>query len=115
MSASIALGLLAYLTRSLIPAMIAHGAADMLLEPAYLFRHPEFVWKTLSARPIWEGVTSTFPGILLTIVRALSPKHIFAGDPFQIFTIAAWVLVISTLLAIFAFINLQRVSRPNAL
>jgi membrane protease YdiL (CAAX protease family) len=115
MSASIALGLLVYLTRSLIPAMIAHGAADMLLQPAYLFRHPEFVWKALSARPIWEGVTSTFPGILLTIVRALSPKHIFAGDPFQIFTIAAWVLVISTLLAIFAFINLQRVSRPNAL
>jgi hypothetical protein len=35
--------------------------------------------------------------------RALSPKHIFAGDPFQIFTIAAWVFVISTLLAVFAF------------
>ena len=31
MSASIALGLLAYLTRSLVPAMIAHGAADILL------------------------------------------------------------------------------------
>jgi membrane protease YdiL (CAAX protease family) len=62
MSASIALGLLAYLTRSLIPAMIAHGAADILLQPAYLLRHPEFVWKALSARPVWEGVTSTFPG-----------------------------------------------------
>jgi hypothetical protein len=83
--------------------MIAHGAADMLLPPAYLFRHPEFVWKALSARPIWEGVTSTSPGTRLTIVRALSPKHIFAGDPFQIFMIAAWVFVKSTLLAVFAF------------
>src|SRR6266480_6061150 len=59
MSASIALGLLVYLTRSLVPAMIAHGIADILLQPAYLFRHPEFVWKALSARPVWEGVSST--------------------------------------------------------
>jgi len=115
MSASIALGLLVYLTRSLIPAMIAHGAVDILLQPAYLFRHPEFVWKALSARPVWEGVASTFPERLLTIGRALSPKHMFAGDPFQIFTIAAWVLVISTLLAVFAFLNLQRASRSSAL
>jgi hypothetical protein len=115
MSASIALGLLAYLTRSLIPGMIAHGAADILLQPACLFRHPQFVWKALSARPVWEGVTSTFPGALLAIGRALSPKHMFAGDPFQIFTIAAWVLVISTLLAVFAFLNLQRTSRSSAL
>jgi membrane protease YdiL (CAAX protease family) len=113
MSASIALGLLVYLTRSLIPAMIAHGVADILLQPAYLFRHPEFVWKALSAHPVWEGVTATFPERLLTVGRALSPKHMFAGDPFQIFTIAAWVLVISTLLAVFAFVNLQRASRSN--
>jgi membrane protease YdiL (CAAX protease family) len=39
-SASIALGLLAYLTRSLVPAMIAHGVGDLLLVPAYFFlRH----------------------------------------------------------------------------
>jgi hypothetical protein len=115
MSASIALGLLVYLTRSLIPAMIAHGAADILLQPAYLFRRPEFVWKALSAHPVWEGVASTFPGLLLTIGRALSPKHMFAGDAFQIFTIAAWVLVISTLLTVFAFVNLLRASRSSAL
>jgi membrane protease YdiL (CAAX protease family) len=115
MSASIALGLLVYLTRSLIPAMIAHGAADILLQPAYLFRHPEFVWKALSARPVWEGVASTFPERLLTIGRALSPKHMFAGDPFQIFAIVAWVLVISTLLTVFAFVNLLRASRSNSL
>ncbi len=115
MSASIALGLLVYLTRSLVPAMIAHGIADILLQPAYLFRHPEFVWKALSARPVWEGVSSTFPGALLTIGRALSPKHMFAGDPFQSFTITAWVLMASTLLAVFAFLNLQRASRSKAL
>ena len=90
MSASIALGLLAYLTRSLVPAMIAHGAADLLLQPVYLFRHPEFVWKALTARPVWEGIASTFPEKLLTIGRALSPKHLFAGDPFQLFAIIAW-------------------------
>lgn len=115
MSASIALGLLVYLTRSLIPAMIAHGAADILLQPAYLFRHPEFVWKALSARPVWEGVTSTFPERLLTIGRALSPKHMFAGDPFQIFAIIAWILLISAVLTVFAFVNLVRATRSSAL
>src|SRR5437762_2863535 len=34
------------------------NAADILLQPAYLFRRPEFVWKALSARPIWEGSAS---------------------------------------------------------
>jgi membrane protease YdiL (CAAX protease family) len=111
MSASIALGLLAYLTRSLIPVMIAHGTADILLQPAYLFRHPEFVWKALSARPVWEGVASTFPQRLLTIGRALSPRHMFAGDPFQIFAIIAWILLVSAVLTVFAFVNLARANQ----
>jgi len=115
MSASIALGLLVYLTRSLIPAMIAHGAADILLQPAYLFRDPEFVWKALSARPIWEGVASTFPEQLLTIGGGMSPKHMFAGDPFQVFAIIAWTLLISAVLTVFAFVNLARATRSRAL
>lgn len=115
MSASIALGLLAYLTRSLIPAMIAHGVADILLQPAYLFRHPEFVWKALSARPVWEGVASTSPERLLTIGRALSPKHMFADDPFQIFAIIAWILLVSAVLTVFTFLNLVRAIRSSAL
>lgn len=115
MSASIALGLLAYLTRSLIPAMIAHGLADVLLQPAYLFRHPEFVWKALSARPIWEGVTSTLPERLSTIGEALSPKHIFADDPFRIFAITAWILLASAMLAVVALVNLARVARSRPL
>ena len=107
MSASIALGLLAYLTRSLIPPMIAHGAADILLQSAYLFRRPEFVWKALSARPVWEGVASTFPERLLTIGRALSPKHIFAGDHFKSARSRLPLVLISTLLTVFAFFNLS--------
>lgn len=108
MSASIALGLLAYLTRSLVPAMIAHGAADILLQPAYLFHYPEFVWKALSARPVWEGVAPTFPERLLIIGRALSPTHLFAGDSFQIFAIITWILLVSAVLTVFAFVNLVR-------
>jgi membrane protease YdiL (CAAX protease family) len=115
MSASIALGLLVYFTRSLIPAMIAHSAGDILLQPAYFFHHPEFVWKALSARPVWEDVASTFPGRLLTIGQAMSPKHIFAGGPFQILATVAWVLVIGTLCTAFAFGNLLRAARSSAL
>src|SRR5438552_4898505 len=108
MSASIALGLLAYLTRSLIPAMIAHGAGDIVLQPAYLFRHPEFVWKALSAHPIWKGVASTFLQKLLVIGQAMSPKHMFAGDPFQIFSILAWILLIIAVRTMFGFVTLVR-------
>src|SRR5438034_11359866 len=61
MSASIALGLLAYLTRSLIPAMIAHAAGDVLLVPSYFFRQPEFAWKALSARPTGKVSPRRFP------------------------------------------------------
>jgi len=114
MAASIALGLLVYLTRSLVPAMIAHGAADMLLQPAYFFRHPEFVWTALSARPVWEGVASTLPEKLLAIGRALLPKHMFASGPFQTFAIVAWILLVSALLTAFAFVNLERATRLNA-
>jgi membrane protease YdiL (CAAX protease family) len=110
MSASIALGLLAYLTRSLVPAMIAHGAADILLQPAYLFRHPEFVWTALSARPVWEGMASTFPEKLLVICNAISPTHLFAAGPFQIVGTIAWIFLVSALLTIFAFIKLARAS-----
>jgi membrane protease YdiL (CAAX protease family) len=115
MSASIALGFLAYLTRSLVPVMIAHGAGDILLQPAYFFRHPEFVWTALSARPVWEGVASTtLPEKLLTICQAASPTHILGGGPFQIIAIIAWTFFVSALLAVFAFVNLARASRLTA-
>jgi membrane protease YdiL (CAAX protease family) len=111
MAASIALGLLVYLTRSLVPAMIAHGAGDILLQPAYLFRHPEFVWKALSARPVWEGVTATLPERLSTSGRAMSPRHWLTGDPFQGLAITAWILLLSSALTVCAFLHLRRISR----
>jgi membrane protease YdiL (CAAX protease family) len=107
MSASIALGLLAYLTRSLVPAMIAHGVADALLLPAYFFHQPQFAWKALSAQPVWEGATSSFPERLLVVCRAMSPMHAFSDGPFQIFAITAWALIITSLLTVFAFVNLR--------
>lgn len=113
MSASIALGLLAYLTRSLAPAMIAHGAGDLLLVPAYFFRKPEFVWKALSTRPVWDGVASTFPEKLQIVCSAMLPSNAFSDGPFQIFAITAWVLLISTVLTIFGFLRLVRASRSD--
>jgi membrane protease YdiL (CAAX protease family) len=115
MSASIALGYLVYLTRSLVPAMIAHGAGDILLQPAYLFHHPEFVWKALSARPVWEGVATTLPERLSTTGRAMSPWHLFMGDSLQGLAITAWILLLSSALTVFAFLHLMRVSgvRPR--
>ena len=114
MSASIALGLLAYLTRSLVPAMIAHGVGDSLLVPAYFFHQPEFAWKALSARPVWEGAASTLTKRFQIAFGAMSPKHAFAEGPFQIFTITAWILLISAAMTIFAFLRLVRAGRAAA-
>ena len=112
-SESIALGLLAYLTRSLIPAMIAHAAGDILLVPTYFFHQPEFAWKALSTRPIWEGAASTFSERLRIVCGALSPKHMFADGTLQTVAIIAWVLLVSAALTVFAFLRLARVSRSS--
>jgi membrane protease YdiL (CAAX protease family) len=114
MFASIALGLLAYATRSLIPAMIAHAAGDFLLVPVYFFHQPEFAWKALSARPIWEGGYSTFPEQLLSIFSAMAPKNIFVNGPFQAFAVVAWLFVLSAVLTVSALLHLLRVSRSAA-
>lgn len=53
--ASVVFGLLAYFTRSLAPAMVAHALADLVLLPMYFLRKPAFVWTSLSARPFWEA------------------------------------------------------------
>lgn len=111
MSASVALGLLAYATRSLIPAMIAHAVGDLLLVPTYFFHQPEFAWKALSARPIWEGIASTFSEKLLSVFSAMAPQNMFVPGPVQGFAIMGWVLVACAGSAIFAFVHLIRVSR----
>jgi hypothetical protein len=113
MSASIALGLLAYATRSLVPGMNSHAAGDFLHVPVYFFHQPEFAWKALSARPIWEGVASTFSERLLSVFSAMAPKNIFVDGPFKAFAVIAWVLVLSAALTIFTFVRLLRVSRAS--
>jgi membrane protease YdiL (CAAX protease family) len=113
-AASVALGLLAYLTRSLVPAMIPHFVGDIFLQPAYLFRYPEFVWNALSARPVWDGVASAFPEKLRIVGSALSPQHMFVvGDPFRAIAIIAWIFLMSAMLTIIAFLNLMRVTRRS--
>lgn len=52
--ASVVFGLLAHFTRSLLPAMVAHATADLVLLPVYFLRAPRFAWTSLSARPFWE-------------------------------------------------------------
>ena len=80
--------MLAYYTRSLAPAMVAHAAADLVLQPAYFARSPQFVWNSLSARPIWEGKTAS------------AELHTFEA--------LALVLLVSSLATILAFLHLAR-------
>jgi len=113
--ASTALGLLAYLTRSLVPAMIAHAIGDLLLVPAYFFRHPEFVWKALSSRPIWEGTASNSSGGMKIVFDAMSPQHLlFTDDPFHVFATLAWALLSSATLTVFTLFYLARQTRRGA-
>src|SRR5262249_50615431 len=50
-SVSIFLGLAAWLTRSLWPAILGHALGDLALQPAYAFHQPSFAWTLLSAKP----------------------------------------------------------------
>jgi membrane protease YdiL (CAAX protease family) len=88
--ASLMLGYTAWLTRSLAPSMLAHFLGDAILQPAYLFRAPGLVWRSLNARPVWEGAE---PAAL-----------------YLVFTLVA-VLVASTLVAVLALVNLTRITR----
>jgi len=48
------------------------------------------------------------------IGRALSPKHLFAHDSFQIFAIIGSSVLVSATLAAFAFVKLARATRSPA-
>jgi membrane protease YdiL (CAAX protease family) len=94
MAASAVFGLLAYFTRSLAPAMVAHATADLVLQPAYFARSPQFVWNSLSARPIWDGKTAS------------AELHTFEA--------LALVLLVSSLVTILAFLHLARTAGGRA-
>jgi hypothetical protein len=42
-------------------------------------------------------------------------ERMLAGDPFQIFAIIGWILLISAVLTVFAFVNLIRATRSSSL
>jgi membrane protease YdiL (CAAX protease family) len=88
--ASAIFGLLAYFTRSLLPPMVAHAAADLVLQPAYFARSPRFVWTSLSARPLWQGEFT------------LEARHVF--------TALALVLLCAAIATWLAFQRLARAS-----
>ena len=67
--ASLVFGYLAVATRSLVPPIIAHVGADIVLQSAYAFRSPNWIWKALTARPVWESpATPTAESIGLAIL-----------------------------------------------
>jgi membrane protease YdiL (CAAX protease family) len=64
---SATLGVVVYLTKSLVPAIIIHIVADLILLPAYGYRWPQIVGEMVTATPVWR--TGTTPEFL--IVAAL--------------------------------------------
>jgi len=113
--ASIFLGLSAYLTKSLLPAIIGHVLGDALLLPAYAFHQPAFIWSALGASPIWSGTSAaTLMDRTLVVLREMSPSAAIEAGPSQLFAIIAWVFIASTALTCAAFVVLARVARNEA-
>ncbi len=109
--ASVVFGLLAYLTRSLWPAIVAHALADLVLQPTYLFHAPNFAWTALTARPLWEGATATLAQKLGLIIQAMTPEALVNPGPEQLFARLAWGFVAAAVATTVAFLHLARVSR----
>jgi membrane protease YdiL (CAAX protease family) len=112
--ASILLGLSAYLTKSLLPAIMGHAVGDALLLPAYVFQKPAFIWSALAARPLWMGNSAaTFGEKLQLVWQAMEPSTLFESGPTQTFAIIAWVFIMSAVLTFVAFIGLARATRRH--
>jgi len=110
--ASILLGLSAYLTKSLLPAIIGHVFGDSLLLPAYAFHKPAFIWSALAARPLWEGSGAATLGEKLQVVsRAMAPAALLEAGPTQRFATIVWVFLLSAALTSVAIVRLARVAR----
>ena len=109
--ASVLLGLSAYLTKSLLPAIIGHALGDALLLPAYAFHTPAFIWSSLAARPLWESAAATSGEKLQVVLRAMGPSRILETGPTQVFAILAWVFLASAVLTSLALVRLARVAR----
>lgn len=114
LAASILLGLSAYLTKSLLPAMVGHVLADAVLLPAYAFHQPAFIWSALTASPLWEGGgAATLPQKLHMVFLAMAPSALFEVGPAQRFGVLAWVFLLSIALTFVAFVVLARAARKS--
>jgi len=100
---------------ALLPAIVGHVAGDALLQPAYVFHQPAFVWSSLTARPLWEASNATTLGERLQMVfQAMDPSRFFESGPSTSFAIIAWVFIASLVLALLAFIRLARATSTLA-
>ncbi len=90
--ASLLIGYTAWITGSLLPGMLAHFLGDAILQPAYLFRAPDFVWQALNAKPLWSDAAPAS----YTLVIALSG-----------------ILIVSTALSVLGLIHLSRIKRAQ--
>jgi len=114
MSASIALGLLAYLTRSLNTSN-GRTCRGRRSSCAVLFlSSARICLESIIGAADLGSVASTFSERLLSIFTAMAPQNMFADGPFQGFAVIAWVFLLSGVLTIFAFINMAWVSRSSA-
>ena len=112
LAASILLGLAAYLTRSLLPAIIGHTLVDLLFLPAYAIHKPAFIWSFLVARPLWEpGGAARLGGRVQLVFQSMSPANLFVAGPAQGFAIIVWVFLVSAALTMAGFVGLARVAR----
>ena len=110
--ASILLGLSAYLTRSLLPAILGHLLGDVILLTVYVFHKPDLLWSDLTARPLWEGSGAVTLGERIqAVLRAMAPSEVLGSGRAQGFAVAAWVFLVSAPLACAAFVRLARVAR----
>ena len=114
MLSSILLGLSAYLTRSLLPAIVGHALGDALLQPAYVFHQPAFVWAALNAKPVWNHANAQTWGEKAVIVfQAVGPSHLLQPGPSQTTAVLFWVFVVSLALSTLALFVLARVTRQE--
>lgn len=110
MLASVLLGVTVYLARSLWPAIIGHALGDAVLQPAYVFQKPEFVWTLLNARPVWEGRAETVSTKLEMILDAIQPSRLFGQGSDGLFAVVFWIFALSLIVAIFSLMRLGRVA-----
>lgn len=111
LAVSILLGTATYLTRSLLPAIIAHALGDALLLPVYVYHYPGAVWQLLTARPVWEAHGSGVAEQLGTILAAVQPALLLEPGSHPL-ALTAWILIASSVGVVWALRRLARVAAP---